>query len=905
MADSKRSSTPSPAIHDLLLDTLYRMRDLVGFDSAAVALYDSESRLLSVNASIGDNARIPAEIPLGVGLIGQAAERRAAELVEDLQSDPYFAVLDPDSQSGLAVPVLSNGALLGVLCVESRTPCAYTNSDLERLAVVANGTAGLIRLAGGYEALREGTRARLRESEVLQRLAMITSEALDLDAMLAEAVRETAELLDCEGAQVWLPDHATYSLGVHERSMFGIVRGWTLVNWALDGPGYLVDVYHTGRHTFDNSPPPGSGPGCRSLLACPLNTRSRTLGVLQLINRRAGPFNQENVSVAQAIANQIAASMGGAQMYAAERRRTDMMSRINRASQELYATLDTTMLLRKTAQTVSDVFGHEAVYILLLTENGQSVQMRASATSSRALDLPPDFILPARQGMVGRALRTGKTQHVTDVRDDPDFLLNHDHPILQSCLIVPLRRSSEIIGVISILSTQLDAFSDLEQDALETLATQLSIALENARLYNQAQRRLMEQSIVRQIGQDLTAILDYAPLVQAMVEHMNRALNTTACLVFLSQPDHEAVRVEADYRAPHHSEYGGELLRSGSLLTLAARPAIARAIESKHPVVTEVRDANADPGARAVLEELGDASQLVVPMLAGDRVLGVVDWTDEQIGRIFTADDIQLAQTLVVQATIAIDNALLFRELQTRAAELAEANRLKNQFLATISHELRTPMNSIIGFSETLLSGIYGEMSDVQASRIERIRHNGYHLLSLIDDLLDIAKMDAGRLEMAQESVSLRDAVLSVVRELDTQASAKSLPLHIQVSHDLPRVWADPGRLRQVITNLLSNAIKFTNEGSITISGKTVVINDRRMIQATVEDTGIGIRPEDQAIIFDEFRQADGSSTREYGGTGLGLSITKKLVEMMGGRVWVESAFGKGSRFSFVLPLAE
>jgi signal transduction histidine kinase len=623
-----------------------------------------------------------------------------------------------------------------------------------------------------------------------------------------------------------------------------------------------------------------------------------------LINRRSGPFTTAQTELAQAIASQIAVSMGSMQLFTEERRRAEMLNLINRASQELYAILDVPNLLRKTATTIHEVFGHEAVYVLLLSDDRQVLRVRASSVSTKNLEMPNDFELPMNQGLVGRAVRLGQTQIITDVRNDEDYLISGTYHGLQSCLIVPLRWNKQTIGAIDVLSTELNAFTELERDALETLANQISIALENARLYNQAQRRLLEQSIVYQIGQDLTAILDYNELVQAMVQHMNRALNASGCLVGLHLLDENAVLVESDYRAPHHmyGTIGG--ITSGDKLPLDTRWAMSEAIRTRQPVAVYEDDRAVPEMARDLLKSLGAYSQLILPMVSGDRVLGVVDWLDQHEGRIFSADDIRLAQTLVAQAAIAIENALLFRELDNRAKELEEVNRLKSQFLATVSHELRTPMNSIIGFSETLLNNLYGELNELQASRMERIRVNGYNLLALIDDLLDISKIDAGKMELMTDRVNIREAVVAVTQGLEGQAVKQGLYLSIQVPKDLPPVHADPQRLRQIMTNLVSNAIKFTPRGSVTISGERVEWEGQSYVQTTVADTGIGISEPDQAIIFDEFRQADGSTTRTYGGTGLGLAITKKLVEMMGGSIWVESELGHGSRFSFILPIA-
>jgi len=256
------------------------------------------------------------------------------------------------------------------------------------------------------------------------------------------------------------------------------------------------------------------------------------------------------------------------------------------------------------------------------------------------------------------------------------------------------------------------------------------------------------------------------------------------------------------------------------------------------------------------------------------------------------------------QAAVALENARLFAEVEERVEELAKANKLKSEFLARVSHELRTPMNSINGYSEMLLMSRYGEVNEKQTDRLERILRNGKSLLALIDDLLDISKIDAGKMELRVEALVVKDELRATIESLESQATAHGLYLHADVSTDLPLVLADSRRLKQILVNLVGNAIKFTKTGGITVEARLGYEQMRPMIYVRVIDTGIGIRATDQSIIFDEFRQVDGSATREYGGTGLGLAITRRLVEMMNGRVWVDSEFGRGSAFTVALPVA-
>jgi signal transduction histidine kinase/putative methionine-R-sulfoxide reductase with GAF domain len=893
-----------------LLALLNHIQALMPCDSSALHLYDPESRMLIPHAYLGGGGHVVSSIPLGRGVIGEAGETRQPVMIADMTADSRCVFTDPDSRSELAVPVLFEDTLLGVFNVESHQRGAYTDHHLAILRAMADQAALLLhtaqqyeKLAGSHDTLLTRVQTHRQETQVLQRLAAIGSPSAGLDEMLIDKVRETAQLLDCEGAQLWLPNYVTYSLDVHAPSLYGIAMNWSTEPMPLDGTGYLVRVLHTGQSHVSHVPPLDAGIDCRNVQAYPLNTHHRTLGVLHLINQKSDVYDDDQIELGQSIADQIAVAINSVQMFAAERRRTEMLTQVSQISQELYAILDPPTLLRKTAGAVYGVLGREAVYIFLMDDNGQTIQIAAHAVAAPTLAPRDDLAVPITSGIVGRTIRSGQTQIVPDVRDDPDYVPVEEPRRLQSSLSVPLRRGDQVIGAINALSTQLNAFDQLERDALEMLAVQVGTALQNAQLYHEAQRRLVEQRVVYQIGQDLTAILAYPDLVEAMVQHMNRALDTSACMVGRYEATHRTLRIEADYRAPHHLASAGPLL-TGAYLPLDENVAIDDAIRTRQAVTIYADDPDAAAAARALLDEIGDHAQLTVPMIKASNVLGAVTWYDQRPGRRFSDEDIQLARTLVAQATIALDNALLFGELEAHAHQLAEANQLRTQFLATISHELRTPMNSIIGFTEMLLDGIYGDLTERQLSRMDRIRENAYHLLTLIDDLLDLSNIEAGRMALHLELVGIGDSILTVMQTLEPDATVKGLALAYHADENLPRIHADPQRLHQIISNLLSNAIKFTHTGGVTITCRTIEQRGQLYVQTAVADTGIGISEAHREIIFDEFRQVDGSSTRAYGGTGMGLALTKKLIEMMGGTIWVESELNRGSTFTFLLPVA-
>ena len=255
--------------------------------------------------------------------------------------------------------------------------------------------------------------------------------------------------------------------------------------------------------------------------------------------------------------------------------------------------------------------------------------------------------------------------------------------------------------------------------------------------------------------------------------------------------------------------------------------------------------------------------------------------------------------TFATQSVLAIQNARLFLEIEEKGRQLADASKHKSQFLANMSHELRTPMNAILGYTELILDGIYGEPSEKMAGVLTRVQTNGKHLLGLINDVLDLSKIEAGQLTLSLGDYSIKDMVHNVFGVVESLAKNKNLALKVEVPPQLPAAHGDERRLTQVLLNLVGNALKFTDHGGVTIKA----VASLNSFTVSVTDTGPGIAPADQAKIFEEFQQADSSTTKEKGGTGLGLAIAKQIVEMHGGRLWVESEVGKGSTFQFSLPI--
>jgi signal transduction histidine kinase len=500
------------------------------------------------------------------------------------------------------------------------------------------------------------------------------------------------------------------------------------------------------------------------------------------------------------------------------------------------------------------------------------------------------------EGIMGRVAQTRQPMLVPDVRQDPHYVQINQHT--RSAIAAPLVLDDRLLGVINLQSNAVHAFTTAHLRTLAALADQaavaVDIAIDNATLYTREQSRRQRMNRLHAAAQAISSQLQVRALMNVIVNEAAAIFDVPAASIMAFDPDTHALSGNAIC--------GLSLDRARQRrMHLADSSAQAPTQPFYYP------DLQAGGGDRADLATQGDIrSMLAIPLFRGKQHLGSLNLYSIGQPRHFDEEDLELAQLLANQIAVAIDNAYLLHALEVHAQELAQANRLKSEFLANISHELRTPMNSIIGFTEVILSGLYGPLTEKQADRLQTVCRNAYNLLAMINDLIDVSRVEAGRLEMTFETVYMRQELEGIIASHKAEASAKGLTLLMDLAEDLPPVRGDAGRVQQVLDNLLSNAIKFTETGHISLKAYAHQHQGRAWVRCAVQDTGIGIAPQHQATIFDEFRQADGSATRKYGGTGLGLAITSKLIEMMGGRIWVESegVTGKGSTFTFELPVA-
>jgi signal transduction histidine kinase len=421
------------------------------------------------------------------------------------------------------------------------------------------------------------------------------------------------------------------------------------------------------------------------------------------------------------------------------------------------------------------------------------------------------------------------------------------------------------------------------------------IAIENVRLFNETKEALERQTATAEILKVISSSpTDTQPVFEAIAASALRLVDGAAALVSrvvggelhiaaltgVDGPGEDALRTL--YPVPVGRGFGGDAIRT--------RQAVF--------VSDYETDPRVDPTIREAARGRGHRSVVLAPMVRNDEVTGLIHVYRRETGN-FTKHQVDLLKTFADQAVIAIENVRLFHEIEEKSRQLEVASRHKSDFLASMSHELRTPLNAILGFNEMILGQVYGDVPADMQEPMQDIQKSGKHLLRLINNVLDLAKIEAGRMELSLSDYSVQDTVASVHSTLRPLAADKGLEFVANVPADIPLAHGDGGRLTQCLMNLAGNSLKFTKQGKVEIS----VALQGELLRWQVADTGIGIPPDKIGSLFTEFKQTDATVASEYGGTGLGLSISKKFVEMHGGRIWVESDLGKGSAFIFEVPL--
>jgi signal transduction histidine kinase/CheY-like chemotaxis protein len=515
-----------------------------------------------------------------------------------------------------------------------------------------------------------------------------------------------------------------------------------------------------------------------------------------------------------------------------------------------------------------------------------------------------------RSSTVGRAAEDRCTHQVADVLKDADYGRRDLQRLagFRTLLSTPMLLQDEVVGVLSLWRTDVAPFDDRERELLEEFAVQGAIVLRQVSLMRaleargeELENKVAQLEALREVEEAVGSSLDLDEVLERIVRNAVRLTNLGFGDITLRTDGGTILEYDESDDSFHvRGTFGSSpaLFEQLRAITIDRESThVGRAALSRRPVqVPDLAQGDLDPFLDVLFRD-GWRSVLAVPMLNGDEMIGVLAIRRRGTGT-FPPDLTELLQTFASQSALAIVNARLFRELQTKTEELEIASHHKSEFLASMSHELRTPLNAVIGFSEVLLDRMFGELNERQDEYLRDIWTSGKHLLELLNEILDLSKVEAGQMVLEPSTFSVDGALDYALTMLRERATAHAITLTVQVADDVGTIETDDLRFKQVVLNLLSNAVKFTPDG-----GKVSVAAYREGTQltVTVTDTGIGVPPEDQERIFESFQQGRRGPSKEEG-TGLGLTLSRKMVELMGGRMWLESTPGIGSTFGFSIP---
>jgi signal transduction histidine kinase/ActR/RegA family two-component response regulator len=525
-------------------------------------------------------------------------------------------------------------------------------------------------------------------------------------------------------------------------------------------------------------------------------------------------------------------------------------------------------------------------------------------------DMPEEFrrYLPdhpmdlSRTTLTGRVALDRRTQQIEDVLDDPDYGRQDLQRLagFRVLLSAPMLLDDEVVGVLSMWRTQVLPFSERDISVLDEFAAQGALALRLVDLMQSLEARgtelaskVSQLEALRDVGEAVGSSLDPDAVLNSILSNAARFTHADGGSIMEYDETTDAFVVRAAYGSSQ-----ALLNRLREITIRREATLVGRAATEQRPLqVADLSQVPLDPHLEALHHD-GWRSMLAIPMLRGDLIVGVVVIRRRTAGA-FPDDMVEFLETFAAQSSIALLNARLFRELETKSAELEVASRHKSEFLASMSHELRTPLNAVIGFSEVLIDRMFGELNDRQDEYVHDIWNSGRHLLELLNEILDLSKVEAGQMVLEPRTFSAEQAIEAAVSLVRERAARHSISVSVEVDEDVDTLEADELRFKQVLLNLLSNAVKFTPDGG-RVDVHAVRADDELVV--TVSDTGFGVPSEDRERIFESFQQGGRGVAREEG-TGLGLTLTRRIIELFHGRLWLESEVGVGSTFGFAIPV--